>query len=348
MSKKRAQNKVTKGKKKKVTKAKPKRHRKPKPGQQAEPPSKVSPSLGAAGIGVAVPESVVMSGCGTVDDGPDDNEGFLKGTRDRMHLPGHASTAGAVKNLLSCLDGAAGKDVNIIGHGIDGRISTGVGERLSAIKTTSAGVLAFDNEDAWKNALAQLKDARVASLTLWGCNTGAGEEGASLVAEIAQLINAPVNAPTGLVYPGAGTNDFMIQVDTTMQSAKPGQTPKAKHPPKYLELFNQRRDAQFRWERGFVKIKPVDFHGTQLFGGHPENLNTESFPSVKADPRTVRILFDAPFKVPGGIPATVTGTAVSTFTKDGKQQRRVFRVYNNRYVQDVKFPDTFYHAHIGT
>jgi hypothetical protein len=64
------------------------------------------------------------------------------------------------------------------------------------------------------------------------------------------------------------------------------------------------------------------------------------------------VAFDAPFD-PGGIPAAIaTGKLILTFPLKGaagkiEEVKREFLVYNDRLLQDIAYPQTFYHAFDG-
>lgn len=323
--------------KKRQDPAKRRKRRRPKPS-----------GPGAPGPGPAIPKAVRKVGCATVDNSPNDTQGFLKDTQARLHLPSHGTTAAAVENLIKCLKETEGRSINLIGHGWDGCISTGIGEGPPGPDGSDGDrVVKFDNEQDW-TVLGKLKDLKVSSLTLWGCNTGAGKPGAKLLWEIANLIDAPVSAPTGFVYPGGGSDDFRLEPRSTMQRAEPGaKAPAPKNSPKYLKILKTTNRLKVKFDGTVVSIPLTDLRGTHLYNVHTAGPEWMTFQPANADKRRVQVRFDRPFTLPGPIPAMVTGTLVSTFRRNGQDEKRAFRVYNNRLVQDVAFPDTFYHAQIG-
>jgi hypothetical protein len=73
----------------------------------------------------------------------------------------------------------------------------------------------------------------------------------------------------------------------------------------------------------------------------------ESWSGREAQVAATYVEFDKPFE-PGGVPAAiVTGMLVLTFKGAAQIERRSFRVYNRRLLQDMTWADTFYYAAIA-
>ena len=127
--------------------------------------------------------------CVTVDHENNDS-GYLYCSR-KGPRPSHPTTAVALDNILKCVK--PGSSVAIIGHGEPGIISTGTGRG----PTDKDRHIGFDNIKDWKPLFEPLKDLNLANLYLFGCGTGADQEGAELLFELAQAITATVVSITG-------------------------------------------------------------------------------------------------------------------------------------------------------
>lgn len=168
-------------------------------------------------VGSACYESgAPLTGCATVDESaPDVALECVRGGIPAASTCG--STAEAVTRISTCL-GARKLMVHFVGHGDTGLITTGEG----AAGNDPDKHIGIDNEDLWRPYLSQLRD-KVASLTLWGCHTGLGNAGADLLFAVAQVVNAPVAAPTGLITCDNG--DLILEPGTKMQVATPIRRP---------------------------------------------------------------------------------------------------------------------------
>jgi hypothetical protein len=302
------------------------------------------PPPDAPGPKGSIPKTVQVVGCATVDKSSNDTDHFLHDVRTRMNLPGHLSTEGAVTNLENCLNGAERKAANIIGHGCDGCISTGIGDDLiSGAGSNNPCVIRFDNEPFW-TVLERLKEARVASLTLWGCWTGAGAKGARLLWEVAQLINAPVSAPTGLIHPGLDASHLLVQHASRMQCARPGKPKPPIIPRAHLyDFFTPLNWLDLNLQGSATELPAANLREMRFYSGNTsEAPEWVSPPARRPGNARVSIQLEHPFTLPGPIAAFVTGTVAITFKSNGRNQEREFRIYNDSLAQDVAHPRIYY------
>jgi len=123
--------------------------------------------------------------CAAIDATP--NDGYLDNARaGSPDADANAGTESMVANLTNC-GGALG---NVVGHGAEGDIDT--------YKATGQ-CITINNKAEWQQYLAELR-GQIDSLALYGCCVGGGAAGAELLQEMANVIGAPVSAPTGLIY----------------------------------------------------------------------------------------------------------------------------------------------------
>lgn len=146
-----------------------------------------------------------------VEDSKNDN-GFL--TAAAKHFPNPirvTSKADLAKKVLASLGrGDCIKKLTLVGHGREGLISTGDGNKTETCKHING------NSQEWKDALKGLKGkfCAGAKIVLWGCNTGGGDAGKKKTQEIADYFGVTVEAQTGKVY-GDGTTETGSKTTTT-------------------------------------------------------------------------------------------------------------------------------------
>jgi hypothetical protein len=147
----------------------------------------------------------------TVSTGPDDGtmnvsaKAFPKSKR-------HNSTAEAINNLS---EATAYDEVGTIfpyswilsGHGSEGLIETGAGQNGEFNKEN---VIEIDYLAYWQPLFEKIKENPAKSLKMSSCHTGAGEEGADLLYQIAKIIGKPVLARTGFTYANTITGDDFL------------------------------------------------------------------------------------------------------------------------------------------
>jgi len=141
-------------------------------------------------------ESVGPFGVGehnTCSNGPDD--GTLNKDAARFwNCRRHGSTPQAAANLLQDQPGG---NFNLIGHGNTGQFDTGQGQTGPYSNDTEVFLY---NQYAWQTPLESLRQANFGLLSIWSCHTGEGEDGASLLFAMAQVLGRAVRASNGFLY----------------------------------------------------------------------------------------------------------------------------------------------------
>lgn len=254
-----------------------------------------------------------LTGCTTID--ATTPNGYLdKARTGNPGAAGNLTTEQAAENLRLCeMSYPSKQPANIVGHGAEGDIDTG--QALGQCMTV-------DNIDEWRPLLEPLRD-KISELYLFGCSVGGGEDGAELLYEIAQTINAPVSAPTGLIYCHADGH-FSLEPNAVWQTATPAARPPTIQPP------NQGANGvngSSAGARGSTEV--VDARYTPK--GDDLALTGENAKSLARE-----VLWDNPVKLPGEPGAKVTGHLVVTLKlKDGKQTRSLL-VLGHTLLKDVK------------
>jgi len=187
-----------------------------------------------------------LTGCTTIDDAKPN--GYLDNARAGNPLAkANGTTKQAASNLLSCskLPKSSGL-ANLVGHGCEGDIDTG---------KTAGQCIRFDNINDWKTDMGSLS-GQLKELYLFGCSVGAGEDGAQLLFELAKAVNAPVSAPTGLIYCTA-QGDFYLHSGAVWQSATPTKQPAPIQPPTRTQAASSMNRAELQVPGGKVRGKVV-------------------------------------------------------------------------------------------
>jgi hypothetical protein len=283
-----------------------------------------------------------ISGCTTIDTAskPPADNGYLDCARAGNPGAGRDSSTGeAADSLLVCLKtvGVA----NIVGHGDAGIISTGAGQ----LPGNHDNNIEYNFDSYWAPYLRKLRN-RINYLYLWGCHTGATKDGAAFVTQVAEVVNAAVAAPTGLVFCKDG--DMTLEAGSTWQVGTPFAQPTAIEPPMpekkeiYWIMLNQ--DGKKR-EVALKNVSKVEY----VFSQRTKNRIVLSGKEAMAFLQLVR--FDQPIQIPGSLGAKVSGWLEITFTSGMKgakaEEMRKFVVYNNLILQDLNHLNTYYRCTEG-
>jgi hypothetical protein len=290
-------------------------------------------------VEVSEQDLYTISGCRTIDSARIDG-GFLDCTRTQNPMAlSHDDTSQAVDSLRHCIIGN-NEDVNIIGHGFDGRINTGLGELEDFSEVDK--FMSFSNRLSWQDILRRLRDHKIKKLWLWACHPGSGREGADFLAMVADAVKAPVAGPTGFIYCSDQLSKIYLEKNSEWQVAQSGTPPHVKSGPTHptdtdnrLMLFNDKPSRKVPFElAGSIKYTCNNFayRGTK-----------KSYLVDKKDAKELLqfISFTSLFN-PGGKPAAiVTGQLEINFEYQNKEEQRELVVYNDRLIYD-KRADTYY------
>jgi hypothetical protein len=279
-------------------------------------------------------------GCVSIDHTSDGE--YLDCTR--VAFPGalnHGSTAEAVQNLLRC----AGGDIqraNLVGHGMEAGIITGTG--LPPCADDLQRCMTLFNTNKWLPFISLLRD-RVSNLTLWSCDTGAGDDGADFLTLLATRINAPVAAPTGIIFCEGGR--ITLIPPATWQIARPGMRPPtiplpAAPLPINIDAISS---AFFMQEEGVKEVPLDDLVSAQLevFGSKADGIRDLTQREAADLLRLVDFLH--PLKMRGSIAAIHTCKLTVAYSNMPKP--KVLNIYNDRILRDGDQPEAYYYTYAG-
>lgn len=160
-----------------------------------------------------------LTGCTTID--ATTPNGYLDKARvGNPDAGANQNTTQVTQNILSCETACANQPANIVGHGAEGDIDTGQAWHQ---------FMSLANVPDWTPDMQALA-TKVTHLYLFGCSVGAGQEGAEFLFEVARCVDAPVSAPTGLIYCHADGH-FSLQAGASWQTATPTYEPPPIDPP---------------------------------------------------------------------------------------------------------------------
>jgi len=264
--------------------------------------------------------SAPLDGCTTIDAAKGDLA--LKAARDaNPNAPGNSTTKEAVDNLLACeTKRPKFGPANLVGHGCDGDIDTGkdVGQCITS-----------KNTQLWTPHLEKLTD-KVSQLFLFGCSVGAGVEGSKLLHQLAQVINAPVSAPTGLI--SFTSTGYKLEAGAVWQTATPTEQPDLIEPPPHggPHAMSEPSGAS----PGGTLVREADYTPRGDGPSAPEHVSMALAKEV---------LWDEPVVIEGELLAKVTGHLNAHVVTPRKTEIRSLIVYNHVVLLDV-VTKTYYRA----
>lgn len=251
----------------------------------------------------------------------------------------HGSTRQAVDNFKSRLNSKPGA-LNIGGHGSAGSLETGSGQSgwdwEKQINTW--------NTYMWKPILEELKGKDFPIMTIYSCSTGAGEDGADLLWEMAKALGRPVRARTGLAY--CGGNRMSYQPGSTWQTAHPNvrPTPIPETPHKIINMKAPNIyliDSNLNIHTanvGIINTVSIATYGVIKFN---LSINTEDARKLAA------IIFNNTIQVlPGSVLGYITMELDFVIDAEGKSKSIKVEIYNDS-VALIKDSDIMYNLPNG-
>jgi len=151
------------------------------------------------------------------------------------------------------------RSLTIIGHGSPGNISVGDGQGHE-----EGGHMATWNQDEWKDQIDRLQGrfCEDAVVTLRGCNTGAEEDGANLLALLADCLDVTVRAPTGTCNALWAGGEWVTATPGSPPEPKPSADAKKKKESKDADKKLNEKVTKtamfFRAGDRFVALAPAD------------------------------------------------------------------------------------------
>ena len=153
----------------------------------------------------------------TIDAAPDPTLDCIRKRWPRLKKHQHHCAEEAIDNIIH---GKNVQAVNIIGHGCSGLIVTGKGKTVIDGQNSDFVISTLNVQAGLKTVIEKIENPNTI-ITLWGCNTGEGQDGASLLHKLANATNSICVAPTGLLL--LAENGFELDERAAFQCASPGQ-----------------------------------------------------------------------------------------------------------------------------
>lgn len=283
------------------------------------------------------PQNILLSGPITIDCGKDD-DGLLHVTRH--WYTGCETHWTRQKALENCFVTGA-RRANIVGVGKPGRINTGSGDRDPG----DDQFMGLKNRSDWEDELRAFQLRPGARLTLCSCDTGSKDAGADFLLAVADVLQGEVCAPTGLVFFDTMCKVLSLQKSAVWQVATPGNRPPSINPPKpYVSNF-MKNVIFIAYERGLTPVPIHDVSAVRYFpadAAMPAREWTEDEVSMALG----FAAFEEPFVEPILPLGVTTGMLSIRYRRRGPAEERLFRIVNNRLLQDTIFKYTYYDANV--
>lgn len=300
---------------------------------------------------------IAFSGSGigeknTISNGPDNGANNCQ-ARHWWNVMRHDSTARAIDNVLTApfvnfvppppvveLDnGATGSGAaNIIGHGNEGVIETGMGQ--SGPFDNNKIIFPW-NISYWGPELDRIQASRITYVSLWACHPGAGDDGAELVYLAATRAQRAVRAPTGFLF--CNSKQIWFEKGTQWQVGTPT------HRPTPIPAPSQHFTAQTMWQfessGRALTSKDVSSVAITPAGFGPMRIKSTSVQGQDAQDLVDRIFRSPPIDLSGvGVTAFATANVAITFA-DGTGAD--FTIYNDRLAIENRSGTAYYTTSLG-
>jgi hypothetical protein len=277
-----------------------------------------------------------LSDCITLDRS---NDPALKNARKAFPTTKkHGVTLVAGDNLQTCLTAnpATARRAMIVGHGAAGTIITGSG----ALANDNDKKISVDNVCFWVEGLQSRLNGLPAELTLCSCDTGANAEGAQLLMEVANRVNAQVSGFTGLIFIDT-TGNITCEVGGVWQHAQPS-TPLSSVASPSHEI-GESVDLKLKYGKEYKTLNIKDVRAVSFFHPAEKGKPTFSLEGEAAQKLVGTINFAKPSEI-GAPLALNTGILEIEYRIQGKPDKRTFVLFNDRLLYDQATPDTSYFA----
>jgi hypothetical protein len=256
----------------------------------------------------------------------------------RFGTPGagaNTDTSSAISNLVGCVKGKTpSKFASIVGHGDMGIIATGGGK----VPSGPSQYIAVSNESTWTGPLAALK-GQITDLYLYGCQVGAGNDGAQLLFDMAKIVNATVWGPASTIYCDSKGN-FTLDPKGVWQSATPAAKPNPIEPP-VLGGVEDMSDEAHIYVQGNKLVLPIESRSDATYA--PQGPTAAVTPSADiAGALADEVQWSAPFTPPGEPSGLITGRLKVTFGRGDRPVRKSFLVYSHTLLADEDEKGIYY------
>jgi hypothetical protein len=290
------------------------------------------------------PPQVYPFGCVAIDA---TNDGGAMNDFRQLYPLGsnHESTQECVQHLSQCA-GISRPSAAIVGHGNIGFICIGGG---NSGDHTPDQIIGYWNRPDWLIYIRLLRNV-LGSLYLLGCETGACNEGATLLSYISTIVNCPVTSTTALLW--VGSDGYYVDDGGGWITATPNSTPAPQHGPAVVcpsggVRMNSRSIppaelAVFKTEDGYVYVSSKAILEAR-WSSKPGQPATALSGAELAMGLYSKIDLATPFErdaVPLGI---ITSELSITFRHpDGALEVRRLLIIADRLAQDQRFRNVYY------
>lgn len=244
----------------------------------------------------------------------------------------HSTTKQAVDNLLAKIPAriaVAGQgNCWIGGHGNEGLLETGCGQGSGDYKTQY--VMTW-NEAYWGPEFDRLKNKNFIMTYIFSCHTGAGDQGADVLWQLAKRTGRPAAGRTGFTYCG---NSITFEGGSVWQVATPDARPTPiKAPTEHLTIMSRATTILIPQGGVLRPLEPADIRSVSIRRRGMDGRMGPSSNVSRSDQRYEILLSTlfvyGPARLPGDPTAMMTAT-VTIVTRGGTVTAEI---YNDRLVR---------------
>jgi hypothetical protein len=231
-----------------------------------------------------------------------------------------------------------------VGHGGPGLQCTGMGDGCPGHNDLELG---YWNKTTWQSSALRIRDD-FQSMKLLGCEVGKGQNGLTLLHELADTIQMPVRAPDSFVYcdPSKGIylEDGARWVEVFPKKEQPTVSPPVTLPPQITVAPAPPGQYKFNINGEMTNIPAADVQIVDFEYRGYRNSEFRALPNSSFRLLKEQIDFAHPL-IRKGIPAAiVTGRFHIQYTISGKKDVREFALLNDRLAADNVETDVYYRA----
>jgi hypothetical protein len=294
-------------------------------------------------------ETLGIGAISTVSSGSDTGaNNCLAGKLDKAQR--HGTTEKAVENVIGRLISPSSADekaileqkglVIIAGHGYAGAFETGSGQNGDYDDKWDVNTW---NQYAWEDDFMKMKGKQFKILRILSCDTGAEQDGADLLYEMAKIVGKPVAARTGLT--SCGSNGITFQDGTTWQVATPEKKPDPIQSPK-IAIMNESAKWKIYLKGSVEEITYDDIESIEIvrYSRGREQVSQRVFKTSDHIKMIGNLIFGG---IVGGVGAPLgklTAELRIHFSSEGMEPVENFKnflVFNNKYLYDAESDLTY-------
>lgn len=293
-------------------------------------------------------ETLGVGAINTVSNGADNgaNDCLASKLADSMR---HGTTEKAINNVLGVIKSRFTEDeetilkkkglIIIAGHGYAGAFETGSGQ--NGTYDPKWDVMTW-NQSAWEPHFKKLKRENFKILRILSCDTGAEQDGADLLFEMAKIIGKPVAARTGLTT--CSSSGITYQDGSVWQVATPTHKPNPiPSPSEKMTNMIKKNDLLIYLDEKYEEIAITDIKSIEIIRlTHEKKATNQKKYETQEEIKDIGNLFLTGQIGGEGKPlGKLTGEVHIYISWRKKEFMKNLTIYNNKYIYDQESDQTY-------